>query len=57
MEFETHQITEVKNSLSTLKLNSLLVPFGKHICTGALPRCSECPVLTYCQQVGAQTHR
>jgi endonuclease-3 len=28
-----------------VELNALLVPFGKWICTGRLPRCSECPVL------------
>ena len=38
-------------------INRLLVPFGKHICTGRLPRCSTCPVLEYCQQVGVTTHR
>ena len=35
----------------------LLVPFGKHICTGKLPKCSTCPVLEYCRQVGVTTHR
>jgi endonuclease-3 len=40
-----------------LELNALLVPFGKHICTGALPRCSTCPVLDMCRQVGVARHR
>jgi len=40
-----------------LDLNRLLVPFGKHICTGKLPRCSSCPVLDYCRQVGVERHR
>jgi len=40
-----------------IEINSLLVPFGKHICTGALPRCSECPVLEFCRQVGVEKHR
>lgn len=40
-----------------VEINELLVPFGKHICTGILPRCSECPVLEYCQQVGVTAHR
>jgi endonuclease-3 len=40
-----------------VELNSLLVPFGKHICTGRLPRCTTCPVLEWCQQVGVQSHR
>jgi endonuclease-3 len=38
-------------------INRLLVPFGKHICTGKLPRCSSCPVLDMCQQVGVTAHR
>ena len=33
-------------------LNRLLVPFGKHVCTGTRPRCSTCPVLAWCRQVG-----
>jgi endonuclease III len=40
-----------------IELNRLLVPFGKHICTGTLPKCSTCPVLEYCQQVGVDRHR
>ncbi|MGH2369581.1 MAG: endonuclease III domain-containing protein, partial [Chloroflexota bacterium] len=40
-----------------VEINRLLVPFGKHICTGTLPRCSTCPVLDMCQQVGVGTHR
>jgi endonuclease III len=40
-----------------LEINRLLVPFGKHICTGQLPRCSSCPVLEMCQQVGVTRHR
>ena len=40
-----------------VEINRLLVPFGKHICTGQLPRCSTCPVLHMCQQVGVTQHR
>jgi endonuclease-3 len=40
-----------------VEINRLLVPFGKHICTGKLPRCSTCPVLDMCQQVGVVKHR
>jgi endonuclease-3 len=40
-----------------VEINRLLVPFGKHICTGRLPRCSTCPVLEMCQQVGVGKHR
>jgi endonuclease-3 len=40
-----------------VEINALLVPFGKHICTGRLPRCSTCPVLDMCRQVGVTAHR
>jgi endonuclease-3 len=40
-----------------IEINRLLVPFGKHICTGRLPRCSTCPVLVYCRQTGVEAHR
>lgn len=40
-----------------IDINRLLVPFGKHICTGHLPKCSTCPVLEYCRQVGVTAHR
>jgi endonuclease III len=40
-----------------IEINRLLVPFGKHICTGTLPHCSTCPVLDMCQQVGVKAHR
>jgi len=39
-----------------LEINKLLVPFGKHVCTGKLPKCSTCPVLQYCRQVGVTSH-
>ena len=40
-----------------VNINRLLMPFGKHICTGTLPHCSTCPVLPYCEQVGVERHR
>lgn len=40
-----------------VEINRLLVPFGKHICTGSLPKCSVCPVLRMCRQVGVDRHR
>jgi endonuclease III len=40
-----------------VEINALLVPFGKHICTGRVPRCSTCPVLEWCRQVGVTEHR
>lgn len=38
-------------------INRLLVPFGKHICAGQRPRCSTCPVLDMCRQVGVTDPR
>jgi endonuclease-3 len=53
-------MTELEKKLPTehwLNINRLLVPFGKHICTGQAPKCSICPVLEFCQQVDVTTHR
>ena len=40
-----------------VEINRLLVPFGKHLCTGQGPRCSTCPVLEMCEQVDVQNPR
>ena len=40
-----------------VEINRLLVPFGKHICTGSAPRCSTCPVAVMCARVGVTTFR
>lgn len=40
-----------------IEINERLVPFGKHICTGVRPKCSNCPVRDMCQQVGVTDHR
>ena len=40
-----------------VEINRLLVPFGKHVCTGRAPKCSTCPVLEYCRQIGVTDHR
>jgi endonuclease-3 len=40
-----------------VEINALLVPFGKHICTGVRPKCSTCPVRAGCRQVGVTSHR
>lgn len=40
-----------------IEINERLVPFGKHICTGVRPKCSACPVLDMCRQVGVTEHR
>ncbi|WP_238393451.1 endonuclease III domain-containing protein [Myxacorys almedinensis] len=35
-----------------IEINQLLVPFGKHICTGKQPHCATCPVESMCQKIG-----
>ncbi len=40
-----------------VEINRLLVPFGKHICTGTRPKCSQCPVARMCQQIGVTAPR
>jgi endonuclease-3 len=40
-----------------IEINERLVPFGKAICTGVAPRCSTCPLLSMCRQVGVTSHR
>jgi endonuclease-3 len=40
-----------------VEINALLVPFGKHVCTGTLPKCSTCPLTNMCQQVGVTEHQ
>lgn len=40
-----------------VEINRLLVPFGKHICTYPLPRCSICPLSEMCEQIGVRNWR
>ncbi len=40
-----------------VEINALLVPFGKHVCTGVRPKCSTCPLLSMCRRVGVTSHR
>lgn len=40
-----------------VEINALLVPFGKHVCTGVRPRCSECSLASMCERVGVTSHR
>jgi endonuclease III len=40
-----------------IEINERLVPFGKFVCTGTRPRCSTCPLLSMCRQVGVTDHR
>ncbi|CAN5558411.1 endonuclease III [soil metagenome] len=50
------QLEKILPERHWIRINELLVPFGKHVCTGRLPRCSTCPVLDMCQQVGVEKH-
>ena len=40
-----------------VEINRLLVPYGKHVCKGTYPRCSECLLVSMCQQKGVDSHR
>jgi endonuclease-3 len=50
-------LEEIVPKKKWIDVNRLLMPFGKHICTLHLPKCSTCPVLEYCRQVGVTKHR
>ena len=39
-----------------VEINARLVPFGKHVCRGALPRCSTCPLNAMCPKIGVERH-
>lgn len=40
-----------------IELNDYLVNFGKNICTPISPRCSICPIQSYCKKVGVKKFR
>ena len=40
-----------------IEINERLVPFGKWVCTAARPKCSTCPLLSMCRQVGVENPR
>lgn len=55
---QTMEILEAKLPVAYwIEINRLLVPFGKHICTGTRPHCSTCLLLDMCQQVGVENPR
>jgi len=35
-----------------VEINRLLVPFGKHVCRGSYPRCSDCILREMCPKIG-----
>lgn len=56
-EATMRRLEEILPKAYWITINRLLVPFGKHICTGRLPKCSTCPVADQCAQVGVKRHR
>ena len=40
-----------------VEINALLAPSGKHIYTAVRPKCSTCPLLEMCRQVGVAAQR
>jgi endonuclease III len=40
-----------------IEINSELVAFGQNICVAVSPKCSTCPLLSYCDRVGVKTSR
>lgn len=56
-EQTTVALDELMPDDQKVRINRLLVPFGKHLCTAARPNCSTCPVLDQCAQVGVTTAR
>lgn len=39
------------------EINGVLVLFGKEICTTRSPKCSSCPIRTYCPRIGVTRSR
>ena len=50
-------LTEILPKRYWIEINERLVPFGKAVCTGVAPKCSTCPLLSICRQVGVTSHR
>lgn len=40
-----------------IPINGWLVTWGQNVCHPTSPRCSQCPLLTWCGQVGVTRHR
>ncbi len=40
-----------------LRINRLLVVFGRRVCTPVSPRCSQCPLTPWCSRVGVTRSR
>ncbi|WP_435021684.1 endonuclease III domain-containing protein [Tundrisphaera sp. TA3] len=51
------RLAEILPERYWVEINERLVPFGKFVCVGVSPKCSTCPLLSMCEQVGVTTHR
>jgi endonuclease-3 len=49
-------LAEVLPERYWIEINERLVPFGKFVCTGVRPKCSTCPLLSMCRQIGVTDH-
>lgn len=56
-EKTTVALDQVMPDDQKVRINRLLVPFGKTVCTGTRPHCSSCPVRDQCAQVGVENPR
>lgn len=56
-EATMHVLETVLPQKYWIEINSLLVPFGKNICTPVSPRCSICPLLDMCARRGVDSSR
>lgn len=56
-EQTTRALEQVLPERYWIEFNRIIMPFGKHICTGVRPKCSICPVESMCAQVGVTAHR
>ncbi len=40
-----------------IKVNGVLIAFGRKTCTSFLPKCTKCPVYAQCPRIGVDKHR
>lgn len=50
------RLAEILPEKYWIEINERLVPFGKFVCVGVSPKCSTCPLLPMCAQVGVTSH-
>jgi len=52
-----HELEKILPKSRWVEINELLVPFGKHICLGVKPKCTQCPVRKYCRRIGVTQYQ